>query len=108
MISPPLSGKDPTPSVEDFNIPEPSPSEYSPTPKRHVSGSRRKSKSPRSSVGKMFDFGSTTKITRRKPPSFSLSTLSALEISLGTIASASISTTNVAFFKWLLMVVCSS
>jgi hypothetical protein len=94
IASPPLV-EDHVTSLEDLNIPEPSPSSYSHSPKRHVSGSRRSSKSPRSSVGKMFDFGSTTKITRRRPPSFSFSTRAALETSLGTLASASISTINV-------------
>ena len=60
-------------------------------------GSPSPRKSPRLSVGKIIDFasGSGNKIAKKKPPSKKLNTLSALEISLGTIASASISTTNV-------------
>lgn len=83
---------DPSKVVETLGIPtpSPSPSEKGSSPKRPVSVDSR-----RSSVGKIFDFSTTTKITRRKPPSISLSTRSALEISLGTIASSAIGAANV-------------
>ena len=59
-------------------------------------GSSSHRKSPRLSVGKIIDLaaGSGNKIVKKKSPK-KLNTRSALEISLGTIASASISAANV-------------
>jgi hypothetical protein len=83
-------------SIENLSVPEsnpPSPSIYSTKTSGSRRSSYRKSKSP---ARKMFDFSSTNKITKRRATSTSsISTFSALEISLGTLGAASIRTAAV-------------
>src|SRR5277367_249581 len=105
-LSPRSSTPSPTPLTETVSAPAERQVEtldIPKTPSRPGSPTSPASSRKKSPVGRIFDFAGGSKIRRKAPSSIvSLNTLSALEISLGTIGAASISTTAVFqhhFFK---------